>query len=507
MRTNWETYPVEFRGGLITNLPILQHGNVAPGSARTLQNFEPSIEGGYKKVLGYNKWNEFEVPGEGVVQGVIATSSSGLIAVRESKYYTSQDKADWEEKLDLSSSAGNKVRHCTFNFDGVDKICMVDGVNKPVFWNSDTGDIEEDTSAPSDVEGAIRVANFKNHLFFSKGSNLVFTAPFNEKDYSAGNGSGVINVGSRIVGLIVFREQLIVFSINRIQRIVGNTSEDFQLQPITMDTGAFCGDTIQEVGGDILYLGPDGVRFLSATERIGDFALNRASENIQSEVTNLFKDCGNYSSVVIRAKSQYRIFRYDEDLRPQNSRGFLATLYSDQSAERIAWSELVGIKAYNSDSKMFRNEEVIVFCNDSGYIYQLEKTFAFDEEPIEAIFKTPYIPIEDPRRRKTYYKHILYLKTSGNFDLRGNLSFDYKDSRVLQPPSFKVEADQTSTFFWGKLDTVWGDFIWGLPLKDIYETNVLGSSFTVSFNYYDNSTNPSYSLDTALLEFKFNDKK
>jgi hypothetical protein len=505
MRTAWQSFPIEYKGGLITNMAPLQHGVSAPGSATVLQNFEPSIEGGYKKILGYSKWNEYPVPGEGLVTGVVITDTNNLIAVRESKYYTSVDREDWVERLDLSGDPGGKIRHTTFNFDGTTKVCMVDGVNKPVFWDSSDQSIYEDTDAPSDVEGAQRVITFKNHLFFSKGSNLIFTAPFDEEDYDSANGAGVINVGSRIVGMIVFREQLIVFSVSRIQRVIGNTGEDFALQPITMDTGAFCGDTIQEVGGDVLYLGPDGVRYLSATERIGDFALERASEQIQDKLVKFFAQCDNYASVVVRAKSQYRIFRYEETLPSNLSRGFLATRFRDQDSFGVAWSELVGFKLYNSDSKLFRDKEIVVFCNESDYIYEMESGNSFDGGAIECIFETPPIPIEDPRIRKTYYKHTLYLKPDGAFNINVNLLFDYNQIGVLQPPTTVFTSDGSLSSFWGQ--SKWGEFSWTGELQRVYPSNTIGSSFVVALRFYQKNSAPSFKLDSSILEFTFNDRK
>jgi len=71
MPTAWNTFPVEFKGGLVTNISPLQQGINAPGSARTLVNFEPSIEGGYRRIEGYNKFDTDYVPpyGSPVVQG------------------------------------------------------------------------------------------------------------------------------------------------------------------------------------------------------------------------------------------------------------------------------------------------------------------------------------------------------------------------------------------------------------------------------------------------------
>ena len=114
---------------------------------------------------------------------------------------------------------------------------------------------------------------------FAKGSNIVYTALFTADDFTARSGAGTINVGD-IITVVVFREQLIIFSERRIQRLVGSSEADFQLQPITMDIGCVAPDTIQEIGGDILFLEFDGIRSLSATDKIGDFGLAVTLNNI-----------------------------------------------------------------------------------------------------------------------------------------------------------------------------------------------------------------------------------
>lgn len=82
MPTTWESFPIEMRGGLITNISPLQQGLTAPGSARRLINFEPSIEGGYRRILGYNKFEEDYLPtyGEPLVQGSGQTGTTLVLA-------------------------------------------------------------------------------------------------------------------------------------------------------------------------------------------------------------------------------------------------------------------------------------------------------------------------------------------------------------------------------------------------------------------------------------------
>ena len=71
MPTKRQTYPVEFRGGLITNMSPLQQGVNMPGSATKLTNFEPSTVGGYRRILGFTKFDPNKIPpyGLAVVNG------------------------------------------------------------------------------------------------------------------------------------------------------------------------------------------------------------------------------------------------------------------------------------------------------------------------------------------------------------------------------------------------------------------------------------------------------
>ena len=62
MATTRQSYPIEFKGGLITNMSPLQQGINAPGSARILRNFEPSVKGGYRRIEGYSKYNNTIIP-------------------------------------------------------------------------------------------------------------------------------------------------------------------------------------------------------------------------------------------------------------------------------------------------------------------------------------------------------------------------------------------------------------------------------------------------------------
>lgn len=649
----WQTYPIEFKGGLISNLSPLQQGIQAPGSARILRNYEPSIEGGYGRILGYNKFDSAVVPyyGAAVVQGggqtgttlvlanvsaapaagstvtigantytiavggvsytaatkaltltlttsllsspadgaaVVFSNNSTLmtgvaawdgtvVAVRSSDVYKGVGTG-WTRintpsygtvlvdgagqtgstlavdgltatpqvgdtftiagvaktyiitspvtvtsggatlaispALDSSPAdnaaitfrstsfaVGTKVRFDKYRIGSTEKIAGANGADYPFIYDGTTF---TKLTSTADLNGAEHVVWFKNSLFFAKGDAVIFSAPFTDSDYSAANGGGIINVGGKIRGIKVFREQLIIFCEQQIKRIVGNTAADYQLQPITENMGCVSSDTIQEIGGDIMFLAADGLRLLSATDRIGDFSLGSVSQTIQKELTQLINEFAQFSSVVIRAKSQYRIFGYSPSVTQDASKGVLGTQLLEGG---IGWAELRGVKVYAADSDYHDKDELVVFVNGNGYVYRMESGNTFDGSNIKASFATPYMPITDPRIRKTFYKLYTYLDIKGGFTANINLKLDLDTKGSIQPETITVSNDTGEVGIYGSTVSIYGVSRFGTQLQTIFDTQVIGSGFSVSIQYESETDDPPYIFDAATLEFATHDRR
>lgn len=660
MADGLQTYPFEFKGGLISNLSPLQQGTQAPGSARLLKNFEPSTSGGYKRIEGYTKYSASIVPayGEplvqgsaqtgttlilsniftapvagdtftisgvtgtytiavagvsynstykqatltlttslasspadkasitftahtGTVSGVVAWNNS-VVAYRNSDvYYTdggaytkiskpvygtvlvnggsqtgttvnvdgltsipqigdtfsisgvekvytvlsvptvtagaaalsiypalASSPADNASLTMLSCdrSGGSKLRSTKYRIAGVDKIACVDGTNTPFTWTGST--FTELVSAPSDVIGATFIVYYKNQMFFAKGETLIFTAPYTDSDFTPANGAGVISVGGNITGIIPFRESLVIFTDKTIMHLVGNTLQDFVLQPITTKVGCVAPDTIQEIGGDIMFLGPDGLRLFSATDRVGDFNLGVVSKSIQTEMTTLISTATSFASCIIKQKSQYRIFGYSTtNTSSATSKGVLGTQMVGDNTSTISWAETIGIRAYVADSEYVNQTETIVFAHDDGYVYRMESGSSFDGVNINASFATPFVYINDPRIRKTFYKLFLYTDPLGGVDIVANLRLDFDTQGIIQPDSITLNNDTGNIALYGSSNAQYGTAIYGgKPVKQ-FESQVIGSGFSVSLQFTsDNKTAP-FSLDAATLEFATHDRR
>ena len=134
---------------------------------------------------------------------------------------------------------------------------------------------------------------------------LIFSVPFDEDDFTSGSGAGSIKVDGIIKGIKVFRESLFVFCEDSIFKITGSSLSDFAVVPVTRKIGCVDGFSIQEISGDIVSCA-DGLRTIAGTERIGDVELGTVSKQVQPRLDNVTTD--RISSLVIRSKTQYRLF-------------------------------------------------------------------------------------------------------------------------------------------------------------------------------------------------------
>lgn len=524
MADSWQTFPLEFKGGLLKNLSPLQQGINAPGSASILQNFEPSIEGGYRKIEGFSKADANALSGSGDVRGIVRFNGA-IIAARGTHLYRSSGSG-WTQLTDSTSfpastatakvndsdnsdvgttalivdnnngtikvgmvvtgtnipvgttvstvtdqntlvlsashtagdnvdltftekspniSGSGRVRFAEYNFTGTNKLFILDGNDKPYIFTGTS--LAQQTSLASDFAGADFVTVHLSRLFVAIGTTIICSgaASASSDNFS---GSTSFEFDGTITDLITFREQLIVFSQNGIKKLTGKTNSDFAIIPITDDVGAIAPDTVQEVGGDIMFLAADGLRLLGATERIGDFSLAVVSKNIQPEFSKFTANSTSFSSITIREKSQYRIFGYNAGFTDDSALGIIGTQFSSQGGEGMAWAETRGINAIVATSSYDSETEFIYFANDDGYVYRLESGNSFDGSNISATYQSPFFPVNDPRIRKTFYKLILYTEPTGSVSADVSLKLDFEKDINFQPASITFSSVAEGTFFY-----------------------------------------------------------
>jgi hypothetical protein len=159
---------------------------------------------------------------------------------------------------------------------------------------------------------------------------------------------------------------------------------------------------------------------------------------------------------------------------------------------------------YAANSRQFRDREVVLFTSDDGYVYRMESGNRLDTLPIPFSFETPYMPITDPRVRKTMYKHSLYIKSQGVIDLTCRLKLDYAPSGSIQPAPFNLNGGSAVSIYG---QAVYGTGIYSSVVADTFVNQTVGSGFVVALRYDGESTTPPFILNHAILEFSVNERR
>ena len=575
------TFRAVCRGGLNTGADVLSLGEESPGSAIQLLNYEPNLEGGYRRLTGFAN-NFGTVPGTGSVlgiavangvnQGVLAcrTPSSGNNYLHHWNFYfeftVSSDSnltvgetiSERTSSGDSSTSTGvtgtliskssntivvnfgriptatftngnsisddgfgtsttitsvpavkgwtavstsgsptmtgvSKVRFTEINF-GTPKVVLTDGINPAATYDGSTYTQITDSNAPTDPKIG---AEFQNHLFLAgdpaQPSNLFFSAPTAETDFSPANGGGVINVGFAIVAIKKFRNVLFIFGKNNIKRLVGDNSANFVLESVTSNLGCLSTDSVIELGGDLLFLAPDGIRPIGGTNKIGDVNLETLSKNIQSTVRNVItsEDLDALSSVIIRSKSQFRYM-----FSTSSSQGILGALREYKGNIGFEFAQTFGLECTCADSGYIEQEEFVLHGASSGKVFQQESGNAFDTSNILSIFKTPFVYMGNPEQRKTFYSTSTYMSAEGNFSVALSVTYDYDNTDISTPDNLTLSTTSPGAFFdrgtnVAVFDTT--DIFDGNP-SPVESVTFSGSGKAIALTFVTDDTNESHSI-------------
>ena len=576
------TFRAVCRGGLNTGADVLSLGEENPGSAIQLLNYEPNLEGGYRRLTGFAN-NFGTVTGTGSVLGIAVANgvNQGVLACRTPSsgnnylhhwnfYYTvavtsgqgssftvgetvtavvssSDDTAtgvsgtviakasasltinfgrlpssvfDTDNVLTGGTSSAtttvtstptvigwtavstsgsptmtgvSKVRFTEINF-GTPKVVLTDGINPAATYDGSTYTQITDSNAPTDPKIG---AEFQNHLFLAgdpaQPSNLFFSAPTAETDFSPANGGGVINVGFAIVAIKKFRNVLFIFGKNNIKRLVGDNSANFVLESVTSNLGCLSTDSVIELGGDLLFLAPDGIRPIGGTNKIGDVNLETLSKNIQSIIRNVIasEDLDALSSVIIRSKSQFRYL-----FSTSSSQGILGALREYKGNIGFEFAQTFGIECTCADSGYIEQEEFVLHGASSGKVFQQESGNAFDTSNVLSIFKTPFVYMGNPEQRKTFYSTSTYMSAEGNFSVALSVTYDYDNTDISTPDNLTLSTTSPGAFFdrgtnVAVFDTT--DIFDGNP-SPVESVTFSGSGKAIALTFVTDDTNESHSI-------------
>jgi len=524
-----QPYTVACAGGLVTSsnaIDLLK----TPGVATELKNFEVSTKGGYRRINGFTKFggaSAVQPSGSSdTILGVFPYADGVIVCVSDDIYFTNNGTSYLQiNKL----SAGGGDNHTTFTgksatartgqgqcqfvlFEGATfdygEVIIADGANKPwAFRMEGTGALNTRTFFTEEITvdgtNGVKYITIHDHHLIAAGVennlNTVYYSVYNDPNNFSGSGAGSVTISDQVQGIKGFRTDLIVFAENSIHKLINiNDSSNIRIDPITENVGCLNGYSIQEIGGDLIFLAPDGLRTVAGTARIGDVELGTVSSNIQNIVSDLAESINLYTinSVVLREKSQYRLFYTNTGAADSTQRGIIGTLRPNG----FQWSETRGLEVTAIGSGFDNNGVEQYYHGDTnGNVYQHDVGDDFDGTKILARYTTPDYDYGDLGTLKTLHYLRVSMATEGIVEPDVQIKFDYNSSDVPQP---------TDLFDLGVVNppSVFGDAVFNTNKfagqnNPMIRVPLQGSGTSNNFTVISNDTKPSYTVNGLYVDF------
>ena len=524
-----QPFGISCRGGLNTNLNQLEMLR-QPGLATKLRNFEVDPDGGYRRVSGFTQYGDTRPNSDEDILGIFVYGD-GVVVCSGTDIHFSLDGSTWIQ-INKDSVHGNGDNYTTFTgrsaltrtgqgqcsfalFEGAifdyGELIIADGANKLYSFRMEgTGALTTRTFFAFEItvdgtNGVKYIANHDHHLIAAgveNNLNTVYYSVYNDPDNFSGSGAGSVAISDQIQGIRGFRTDLIVFAKNSIHKLINiNDAANIRIDPITENVGCLSGYSIQEIGGDLLFLSPDGIRTIAGTARIGDVELSSISRQIQSIIGDIAKNINDFQidSCVLRSKSQYRLFYTQTTLSSSLSKGIIGTF----TANGFEWSETLGIQAMGLTTGFDSNGIEKAFHGDKdGYIYNHDTGDSFNPkgvaEDIVAEYQTPNFDFGDIGTRKTVKYVRLSVSPEGECQPTLRMRFDYEDPNIPQPQDYTLDSIPLPAIFGS---AVFNTATFGAANDPMFRQPVEGSGNTISFRIRSADTKAPYAINGLYIDY------
>jgi len=532
-------------GGLDSTQNHINLSANKPGSATRLVNYEVGLSGGYRRLNGYELYDTDygEVGVGGVAQGQIlgiiifdntATGTTQIMAARRQvaapttyNFYLYTVGVGWvaiATGLTHNYSAGgstvDKLRWDVGNDGATNVLCVTDGINNALIYDGTTWAFIDsaDTGAAMATAGGDQAINapvvcsfFENTLFIARDERnsqkgiVAYSAPNSFYDFKASTGGGQLTPGIEVIQIKPFRDSLYIFSSNEIKKAIADETFGFLTKNVTKNIGLVATDAVIEIGGDLIFLAPDGFRPVTGTNKIGDVQLESLSKPIHKLIqTRVTGNAGlNTNIVAIRGKSQFRAFFSGSAIAAEGAKGIIGALRTADQAAGWEFGELLGFRCSCITSRYINAEELVLHGDYDGKIYKQESGNSLNGSPMVSIYSTPYLDFGDTEVRKVSEKATIFFSGEGNVSLTLNTSFDWGSENTINPAAYTLEIDSTvSTYddddaLYDDANTLYGGFLTPFIVKDIQ-----GSFFSARFTLTTSSaTDYPHTIHALIIEY------
>ena len=366
-----------------------------------------------EKVTGMSEFDAYDN------RKMVITTVSGKIYI--------YDKASNTTTLVGKTLTGEKPRFLNF-LNGILIMSESDGL----FYikNNNGYDVVEcdleDLAGNTIVDAVMTV--YKGRVWVAKDATIYYSALGTYDDFETANDAGYINefhtdTGS-INALKNYRDYLAIYKNNNIYLLSGTSPEDFTIAPFA-NIGAVGMNSLLNVENRQYFVSSYGIY---ALEEIGELNQIQLGSEISLKIKkefSYFRDMNSAIAIHYEQKSQIWYFF------PYSSENYFHTVWINDYINKAWYKRYIPQDIVTSC--LFENS--IYTADKDGKIYKEDSGTSFNGEPIEFMWKSPFLAIINPHHRKIIDEFYFLLDSEYDNNFKFNV---YKNYDSEYPDDFEI---------------------------------------------------------------------
>lgn len=422
--------------------------------------------------------------------GTYGVDASGYMIVDTADTFTDNENiqvggitkcvADGASAAITLTSGANKFQHIEHNFygssatkraygcDGVNPAWEFDGtVFCPIYFTDKAAAWNKPTFIDAHRTYLFLLFETGQMAASAPGTPLIFNGLLGATEYGLGDTpTGIMSRSGDV---------LAIYTRGRTFGLYGTNTDDFVLRLISESFGAIP-YTVQKIG-TVYALDSKGIAPLERVEAYGDFESATVSRLVRP-ILELYKN-RVIGSCTVKARNQYRIFFDDGTVLVMGDDQYLG-----ESVPAFSILQLTHVPTFVSASEDEDGNEVILFGDEDGFIYQMEKGYNFDGGAIEFFWRSPFAHQNAPHIRKAYRRLYLDLDTERSVALQVSTEIGFGRPENATTLEHDIETSSLGGY-WG-IDN-WDEFYWDAPTSSSEGVSLAGTGNNISVLVYGNS--------------------
>ena len=202
------------------------------------------------------------------------------------------------------------------------------------------------------------------------------------------------------------------------------------------------------------------------------------------------------SSIVLREKSQYRLFYTDTSKNNSEQRGIIGTLRPNG----FQWSETRGIESTEIGSGFNENGIEEYYHGDTnGYVYVHDSGNDFDGSNILARYATPDYDYGDLGTLKTLHYMRVSASAEGVVEPDVQVRFEYGNTNIPQPPElFDLGTIDPPSLFG---EALFNTNVFGGAENPMIRVALQGSGTSNNFTFISEDNKAPYTINGLYVDF------